>query len=661
MGCYKINAYPAQVGVVFRHASINMAAILSALLLLIELAVAQFVTEPSNFTTKTGHAGINVRYKEIPTGPGAICEQDPNVRSYSGFADVSENEHIFWWFFEARNVNPTTAPLTIWINGGPGSSSMIGLFQELGPCGVDIDGNVYNNPYAWNNVSNMIFIDQPTTTGFSYSIPVPGYRDPFSNDLIALPNATCPDYAVECGTYNVYNTSLTANSTVAAAPNFYLTLQAFTGAFPQYSQTGVFFTTESYGGHYAPIFSRYILEQNALNTTGTALIDLRAVLIGNGWYNPILQYQAYYNYTSNYSTQIHQGGNTYGVHYNASIDGYVYNNMYGTHNCLDQLIDCNAHTFASNSSDGTGNQVCSAADTFCYNTVESPYDNIFGRDEYDIRYLTPDPFPYAFYVDYLNNATVQAAIGAFTNFSESSSITSTAFSSTGDDAREIGVTAAVEYLVDHNVSVTLYFGDADFNCNWFGGEAFSRTLSNVPSYTDGTAGFVNISTSDGMLHGQVKSAGKFSFVRIFESGHEVPFYQPLVALEMVNRTIHGMDIATGIVIVSDDYVTKGPVESMYVNGNATVTNDVLPSNATYNTTTNQPDPPYDVASEGGMARLMTRMERTELDAETVRVKKAEKLPWHASKRAVTKKGRAVLFEESKNRKHAHGHAYRVEL
>lgn len=186
-------------------------------------------------------------------------------------------------------------------------------------------------------------------------------------------------------------------------------------------------------------------------------------MIGNGWYNPILQYEAYYNFTSSYSTQRHQGGNTYGLHYNESIDNYVFNNMYGSHNCLDQLIECNSFAYATNSSDGEGNQQCAATDVWCYDQVELPFDNVFGRDEYDIRYLTPTPFPYAFYVDYLNREDVQAALGAFTNYTESSDITSTAFAATGDDSREIGVTAAVEYLIDHNVTVVMYFGDADFN------------------------------------------------------------------------------------------------------------------------------------------------------------------------------------------------------
>jgi carboxypeptidase D len=123
------------------------------------LATTQFVPAPTDLKNATGYMGIPVRYKEVPTG---ICELDPNVKSYSGYVDVAENEHIFFWFFEARNIDPKDAPLTVWINGGPGSSSMIGLWQENGPCWVDYDGNVNSNEYSWSNASNMLYIDQPT-------------------------------------------------------------------------------------------------------------------------------------------------------------------------------------------------------------------------------------------------------------------------------------------------------------------------------------------------------------------------------------------------------------------------------------------------------------------------------------------------------------------
>lgn len=91
---------------------------------LLTTAIAQFVTAPTNLTSAVGYANVSVRYTQVPAG---ICELDPDVKSFSGYADVAPNQHIFWWFFEARNEDPTTAPLTVWINGGPGSSSMIGM------------------------------------------------------------------------------------------------------------------------------------------------------------------------------------------------------------------------------------------------------------------------------------------------------------------------------------------------------------------------------------------------------------------------------------------------------------------------------------------------------------------------------------------------------
>lgn len=420
---------------------------------------AQFVSPPTDLIKKRGYAGIDVRYKQVPTG---ICELDPKVKSYSGYADVAENQHIFWWFFEARNQDPKDAPLTVWINGGPGSSSMIGLFQELGPCGVGPDLKPFNNPYSWSNASNMLFIDQPTTVGFSYSVPVPGYKD--GTYVVELPDNTCPEYVQAygtCGTWSKDDLSLTVDSTEAAAPNMWKTLQGFMGAFPQYARNGFNFATESYGGHYAPVFngesidssgalacltsSAYFLDQNEKNIPGAHKIDLENVLIGNGWFDPIIQYQAYYNFSV-------YPGNTYDyIPYNDTVKAEWYNNLYGPGNCLDMTKRCYA----------TGeNAICARADDFCANKVEFMYDKYSGRDEYDMRFLTPDPFPYSYYVNYLNTPAVQKAIGAFQNFSEYSYTVSAGFTNTGDDDRESGTIEACRKLLEEGVQVILYYGDA---------------------------------------------------------------------------------------------------------------------------------------------------------------------------------------------------------
>ncbi|KAJ5246511.1 hypothetical protein N7468_001494 [Penicillium chermesinum] len=502
---------------------------------LVHQTAAQFVPAPTDLIKKQGHAGIDVRYKEVPAG---ICEQDPNVKSYSGYADVSENEHIFWWFFETRNGDPQEAPLTIWINGGPGSSSMIGLFQELGPCGVDLDGKVYNNPYSWSNASNMLFIDQPATTGFSYTIPIPAYADA-DGRIVQLPNNTCPDYAQQydsCGTYSKPDISLVPNSTTGAAPNMWKTLQGFLGAFPQYAKGGLNFATESYGGHYGPVFNAYFLDQNEKKVNGSIPI----------------KYQAYYNFSV-------FPGNTYDyIPYNDSVKAEWYNNLYGKGNCVDQTLEC----YATGRSD-----ICSTADSFCANKVENLYDIYSGRD---------DP-------------KVLSAIGAYQNFSESSGTVGNSFSSTGDDDRTSGTIGDVKRLLEAGIQVTMYFGDADYNCNWLGGQVVADEID-APGYKK--AGFVNLTTSDGVVHGQVRQSDLYTFVRIYESGHEVPFYQPLAALEFFTRAISRKDIATGKKTTSHHggYRTVGPPTSDYREGNSTIVFKVLNSTATYNTTLNGPNP-----------------------------------------------------------------------
>lgn len=323
-------------------------------------------------------------------------------------------------------------------------------------------------------------------------------------------------------------------------------------------------------GHYAPIYNDYFLSQNAANIEGAAQINLTAVLIGNGWYDPLIQYEAFYNYTVS-------PGNSYNLSpYNDSVAAQLYNNMYGRGNCYDLTVECNTNG---------RNDVCAYADSFCYQTVEYIFDIVTERDEYDVRYLTPDPFPPTYYVDYLNTPEVQEAIGAYVNYSESNNAVSAAFANTGDDDRELGTTAAVKRIYDAGVTMVHYYGDADYVCNWIGGEVVAE---NVKATGFDTAGFANITTDDDVVHGQVKQAGSFAFVRIYESGHEVPFYKPLVSLELFRRVLNGLDIETGKMNVTAEYVTEGTVRSEFMEGNATVQTEVIEGDVVYDVDTALP-------------------------------------------------------------------------
>ena len=86
----------------------------------------QIPANATDVTTIKSPTGVTIRYKE--PGKEGVCETTPGVGSYAGYVDLSPTSHTFFWFFEARH-NPETAPLTLWLNGGPGSDSLIGLFQ----------------------------------------------------------------------------------------------------------------------------------------------------------------------------------------------------------------------------------------------------------------------------------------------------------------------------------------------------------------------------------------------------------------------------------------------------------------------------------------------------------------------------------------------------
>lgn len=99
------------------------------------LAKRQLPAKPTNVKKLTSPNGSGIRYKEL-TGKG-ICETTPGVRSFSGYIDLNSTVHIYFMFFHSRG-NPSKDPFTLWLNGGPGSDSLIGMFEgKLGPSRAD--------------------------------------------------------------------------------------------------------------------------------------------------------------------------------------------------------------------------------------------------------------------------------------------------------------------------------------------------------------------------------------------------------------------------------------------------------------------------------------------------------------------------------------------
>ena len=422
---------------------------------------------------------------EFVTNSG-VCETTPGVNQYSGYLSIGSNQNMWFWFFEARN-SPTTAPLATWFNGGPGCSSMIGLFQENGPCHfVNGASTPTLNPNSFNNYANMLYIDQPIGVGFSY------------------------------GTDDV-------SSTVEAAPEVWKLLQAFFAQFPQYENRDFGVFTESYGGHYGPTFAQYFQSQNAAIAAGSVTgeqLNLVALGINNGWFDPEIQYKAYvdYSYNNTYQSLISES------EYQQYLDTY-------SSDCQPAIQQC-----ASSGS----NTDCANAQTTCYDEVEGPLSQSANFDVYDIREPSNDPYPPKTYATYLQTASIQQKIGARVKYQECPAAPYNKFSATGDDSRST-LPQLSSVVSSGSVQTLIWAGDADWICNWYGGFDVANAIE-YPGQSAFAAAAVQPYSVGGTEMGTYKTQGKLSWLRVYRAGHEVPYYQPTVALQVFEQTMKGQGI-----------------------------------------------------------------------------------------------------------------------
>lgn len=510
----------------------------------------------------------------------SICETTPGVKSYAGYVhlppgtlndmgvDQSYPINTFFWFFKSRR-DPANDPLSIWMNGGPGGSSLVGLFNSNGPCHVNHDSaSTTLNPWSWNNEVNMLYIDQPNQVGLSYDILVNGTLDLLGTTVpvSGVPPNFAQNDTMYAGTFPSNDGSATANTTMNAARSLWYFAQVWLRGFPEYkvNDDRISVWTESYGARYGLAFAGVSQQQDEKIKKG--IIDGRQIRLDSlgllsGCVDLLIQSLWYPKFAFN---------NTYGIQaideqtYEASVNAYEKSG-----GCRDKIQACRRRASDKDpgfyGSDPEVNGLCVNASSFCRGAVEYPYMDNSNRSYYDIARADPDPFPGYYYLGYLAQPCVQEELGTPVNFTALSSTVSDAFDGTGDYARGDVYMDQLSRLLDSGVKVALVHGDRDYACNWLGGEQVSLAVEYSDSSQFHEAGYADIETNLSYIGGQVRQHGNFSFSRVFQAGHEVGAFQPQTAFEIFQRVMFDRDVATGEIntAAGSSYSTIGPSSSFY--------------------------------------------------------------------------------------------------
>lgn len=181
----------------------------------------------------------------------------------SGYIEVNRSaagyRSLFHWYVPAAAAAGDAAPLIFWLQGGPGCSSLMGLFTENGPVRVASASPpvLTLNPHSWHLRANMVYVESPAGVGFSV-------------DTSADPRRRVP--------------AVTGDPQTAADLDVFV--RGFLSAHPALARRPVYISGESYGGHYVPQLATALLDGNSAGKTPT--VPLAGLLVGNPWTDDVL-------------------------------------------------------------------------------------------------------------------------------------------------------------------------------------------------------------------------------------------------------------------------------------------------------------------------------------------------------------------------------------
>ncbi|GAX23435.1 hypothetical protein FisN_15Lh166 [Fistulifera solaris] len=425
----------------------------------------------------------------------------PNISHYlltahwAGHLPVSSDgtRFFFYWLFAPDTTTETTkiddpdVPLIIWLNGGPGCSSMNGVFLENGPFKVQ-DEKIQPSEHSWHRLpAYMLYIDQPIGTGLSYKTDQNTYTT-------ADEQLQTDFYSFLQSFFRLHADKFASNHTV---------------------HRRVFFAGESYAGRYIPLFLTHILQQNQHSKLQ---IPIHGAAIGNGWIDPYHQYAG--------------ARAAYGM-------GLV--GLSEVHAEMTKERQCQRHL----------PEVSSVCDNLIPDIVHQSMgkDSEYKVSKFDVRrveYKTgPRTFPpgKSTLEAYLRNDSVLEALHA----AEAASTALLPFAECQKEPLHQlghldghGVIPEIKFLLEQNVRLLFYNGVLDMVCHHVGTEA---ALENMPwehreawRMADRYAFLV-----DNQLAGYIKQYRDLFYLKVLNAGHMVPLDVPHVAFAMMKTFVYGQE------------------------------------------------------------------------------------------------------------------------
>ncbi|XP_062174006.1 serine carboxypeptidase-like 40 isoform X1 [Alnus glutinosa] len=398
---------------------------------------------------------------------------------YGGYVTVNKiaGRALYYYLAEAQQYKDTL-PLLLWLNGGPGCSSLAyGAMQELGPFRVLSDGKtLFKNNFSWNYAANVLFLESPAGVGYSYSNTTSDY-DKMGDRITAADN--------------------------------YLFLVNWLERFPEYKNRPFYISGESYAGHYVPQLAHTILHHN--KKANRTIINLKGIIIGNAIINDETDERGMYDYFATHALVPDR------------LVSQIQKYCDFSPKAGNQSSECYAATNALN----IGNiNIYNIYAPLCFST------NVTARPK-KASILNFDPCSNYYVYAYLNRPDVQAAIHAnVTKLTHDWEPCSDIIRNWLDSPSTI-IPLLQEFMAN-GLRVWVFSGDTDGRVP-VTSTKYSLDKLKLPVKTDWHPWFLM-----GEVGGYTEVyEGDLTFATVRDAGHQVPSFQPARGLSLIKHFLDG--------------------------------------------------------------------------------------------------------------------------